>query len=255
MAGELRRISKIATHKVKLTPAIRAWLASAPQGVGIETLEEANLVVRLLATPEEGSRAGAFHPSGLTRCPREQVFGFHGESKDEGFGYGAQLQNIFNDGTWRHARWQLMLTKLGILHSTEVPVAMPSRRLTGSMDGQGTGKDGKDFFFELKGTSISLAKLEREGALPAHVFQVQAYLAASGLEECVIIYEAKTNQDFIEIIVERDEEVIAQIIEILDDLNEHVDNGTLPDMLPDCKVKTGDEYANCAYAKTCAVAG
>lgn len=256
MAGELKRISKLATHKVKLTPAIRAWLAHAPQGVGIDTPEEAELVVKLLATPEEGSRAGAFHPSGLTRCPREQVFGFHGEAKDEGYSHGAQLQNIFNDGTWRHARWQLMLTKLGLLHSTEVRVSMPSRRLTGSMDGQGTDtKNGHDYFFELKGTSISLSKLEKEGALPAHVFQVQAYLAASGLPEAIIIYESKMNQDWIEIVVQRDEGTIAEIIEILDDLNEHVDNDTLPPMLPDCRIKTGDEYSNCAYAKVCEAKG
>jgi len=255
MSASLKRINKIATHRVKITPTIRAWLAGHPEGVGIETEEEAELMVRLLMIPEEGSRAGAFHPSGLTRCQREQLFGFYGDSKDEGYSHGAQLQNIFNDGTWRHARWQLMLTKLGILHSTEVPVNIPSRRLTGSMDGQGTDKHGEEFFFELKGTSISLAKLEKEGALPAHIFQVQAYLAASGLKEAIIIYESKMNQDWIEIIVERDEEVIAEILAILDDLNEHVDNMTLPDMLPDCKAKTGDEYANCAYRRTCEVAG
>lgn len=250
MAGELKRITKLAVSQDKFTPRLRAWLAAHPEGVGVETEEEARLVLKLLLVNSQESRAGAFHPSGLTRCPREQVYGYHGESR-AGHSYGSQLQNIFNDGTWRHIRWQLMLMKIGILHDVEVKVGIPELRLTGSMDGQGTDASGDEWFFELKGTSISLPKLETEGPTLDHLTQVNAYLMASGLEQAVITYEAKSYQDWIEIPVTKDAAIIDGIEEKLKELNYHVDTDTRPAPLPDCVIGVGKQYEECPYQEVC----
>lgn len=253
MAGELRRITKLAIRRHRFTPQVRAWLADHPEGVGVETEEEARLLLRLLMVPEEGSRAGAFHPSGLTRCKREQLFAYHDAPKAD-FTHGAQLQNIFNDGTWRHARWQLMLTKIGVLHSVEVPVELPELRLTGSMDGQGTDDQG-EWFFELKGTSRPLNALEIEGPMDDHVIQVNAYLLASGLDQAVIAYESKSNNDWIEIAITPDHESTTFVTDVLEELNDHVDNGTLPAILPDCAQGQGEQFASCPFRTHCPTAG
>jgi hypothetical protein len=253
VAGELKRISKLAIRKHKFTPQLRAWLADHPEGVGVQTPEEAELLLRLLMTPKEGSRSGAFHPSGLTRCKREQMFSFQGVPTP-GHSHGSQLQNIFNDGTWRHVRWQLMLMKIDILHEVEVKVEMPQYRLTGSMDGQGTGDDGEEFFFELKGTSRALSAFEMEGPSSEHRIQVNAYLLASGLPEAVMVYENKSNQDWIELSVTPDSESVAFITETLEELNDHVDTGSLPAILPGCRSQHGEQWTKCPYRESCPTA-
>jgi hypothetical protein len=241
--NNLRNAIRVAKSQSKITPRLTGWLANHNEGVVVEDTQMADMLVNLASKGE--SRSGAFHPSQLYRCKREQLFGYYGV---EGLkSYNAQLQNIFNDGTWRHMRWQIMLLNAGIIDQVEVGVSMPEYRLTGSMDGLNSEEG---WMFELKGTSVYY-KVKKEGVLPAHVKQIQAYLMAAKLDKAVVIYEDKARQDWCEFEVVQEQQTIDEVTKILEELNEAVDNNTLTEVLDECKKGSGETFNNCSYAHIC----
>jgi len=238
----LKQHIKIAKRNTRITPRLHGWL-NRNDGVKIENKATAERVLEILA-PSEHDRSGVFHPSQLYQCKRRQVFEYYGlETKKT---YNPTLQNLFNDGHFRHLRWQVMLLNAGILTDVEVKVQWPKYRLAGSMDGV---NDDEGWMFELKGTSQYKSVLDR-GAMPAHIKQVNAYLAASGLESAVIVYECKSSQQWTEIEVHRDQEIVDEIESILQDLNRAIDTGELPEVQDECQNQTG-EFVKCPHASVC----
>lgn len=243
MSSNLKKMLKVASEKTRITPKLTGWLANHDEGVVLESETMAELLVGLLQPG--GSRAYAFHPSQLYQCKRRQVFDYHDVPKLKQ--YRPQLQNIFNDGTWRHARWQVMLLNAGLLDRVEVKVELPQYRLNGSMDGI-NDKDG--WMFELKGTS-QFAKIRDKGVTPEHTKQVQAYLMAAELDTAVVIYEDKSTQDWKEFEVHQDDAVVKEITGILEVLNEAIDHDQLPEVLDACKASKGTAFNQCPYASVC----
>lgn len=240
----LKNVVRMARLNTRITPKLQAWLINHPDGVKVTDPETMKRVEEILMGVSK-SRAGAFHPSQLYQCPRAQVYGYHGAETVREF--NPQLQNIFNDGHFRHLRWQITLLEAGILTDIEVPVYDSHYRIEGSMDGVNRKEN---WMFELKGTS-QFKQIQQKGALPAHIKQVHAYLFVSGIPEAVILYEDKSNQQWQEITIQRDEEIIDEITSILQILNEAIDNETLPERLTDCENKTGATYNSCQYASIC----
>lgn len=244
MASSLKKHLKVARRNRLITPKLHGWLVQHPDGIKTDDEEIRKRIIEIL-TPSTGDRSGAFHPSQLYQCPRAQVFGYFNVPVNRS--YNPTLQNLFNDGHFRHLRWQIMLLSAGIITDVEVPVNIPEFRLTGSMDGMNANED---WMFELKGTSQFKTIMQR-GALPAHIKQVNAYLLASGLEKAIIVYECKSSQDWTEIEVNRDEKTCNEINNILTELNGAIDNNTLPEVKSDCKNQEGTEFNNCPYASIC----
>lgn len=240
----LKQAIRIAKHGSRITPRLHGWLNQHPNGVRIEDDAVAKRVMDILGDTE-GDRSGAFHPSQLYQCKRAQVFGYWGVEGQKRF--NPTLQNLFNDGHFRHLRWQIMLLNAGILTDIEVGVSVPEYRLTGSMDGVNADEG---WMFELKGTSQYSTVLSR-GAMPAHVKQINAYLMASGLEQAVILYECKSSQQWREIEVHKDQTVVDELESILQELNHAIDTGELPEVLSDCKNQTGSTFNNCQYSGSC----
>lgn len=240
----LKTIVRMAKMNGRITPKLQGWLVKN-NGVHITKDEVEEAVLNILRPKVHKSRAGAFHPSQLYQCPRSQVFGYHDAPKIVSF--DPTLQNLFNDGHFRHLRWQIMLLESGILTDVEVPIYVPELRLEGSIDGV-NAKEG--WMFELKGTS-QFKSIQTRGALEQHKKQVNAYLLASGLNEAVIVYECKSTQQWLEVTIEKDPKVIAEITEILAGLNDAIDNDYLPPRLEECENQTGVTYNSCSFAEVC----
>lgn len=245
MASSLKKSIQIARRNQHITPRLNGWLVRNPSGIQIHDRKVAKRVAEMMKPPKVAKgRDGAFHPSQLYQCQRAQVFGFLNAPTAKS--YNPTLMNLFNDGHYRHLRWQVMLLSAGIITDVEVPVSIQELRLEGSMDG--LNRD-EGWMFELKGTS-QFKTIQRSGALPAHIRQVHAYLLAADLERAIVVYECKSSQDWTEIEVRRNEETIKEIQGILETLNYHIDNDSLPEVQRDCKNQTG-EYNGCPYATFC----
>jgi hypothetical protein len=240
----LKDAVRMARLNTRITPKLQAYLTNHPEGVKVTSTETMKRVEEILMGVSK-SRAGAFHPSQLYQCPRAQVYGYHDAPTVRQF--NPQLQNIFNDGHFRHLRWQVTLLEAGILTDVEVPVYDSVNRIEGSMDGVNTKEN---WMFELKGTS-QFRQVQQKGAMPAHIKQVNAYLFVSGIPEAIILYEDKSNQNWHEITINKDPKIIDEISEILAELNDAIDNNKLPERLPDCENQTGTTYNSCPYASIC----
>ena len=234
---------KIAKRNTKITPRLHNYL-NKTDGVKIES-EKLKAKVLEILSPSVNDRSGHFHPSQLYQCKRHQIFDFY--DVDSGSkSYNPTLQNLFNDGHYRHLRWQIMLMNAGILTDIEVSATIPELRLGGSIDG--VNADEK-WIFELKGTS-QYAKVSKTGAMPAHIQQVNAYMMASGYDQALIVYECKSSQQWIEIEVKKDPVIIAELEQILLELNQSIDTGKLPEVLHECQNKTG-RFDKCPHSGIC----
>lgn len=191
-------------------------------------------------------RTGRFGASSRGKCQRAQLYLFWGVRPSVIDGPDLRLQNIFNDGKMRHVRWQVMAVQSGALTHAEYPLSMSKYRLTSSTDGLNSYDN---FLFELKGDRY-LPRLLSEGIPEAHLLQMHTMMLMTGWEKFSYVMEDKTSQEWRELVVNRDEEVINRVVVELEELNEHVEARTFPEPLTPCKAKEGP-YKTCAYAKAC----
>lgn len=213
-----------------------------------------DFITRQIAT-QPRVRSGSFSASSAGRCYRAQELAFLGAPSGDVI--DPQLQLIFDDGTWRHMRWQATLLDAGILHTAEFGLPWANMRSMGSMDGLGlVPKDhikphwrGKEFGFELKGTNQwTFKKSVLDGAKDAHLDQVHRYFLAGGFDLFVILYEDKDTQQTHEWVYEPDKARLKKQRDELDALNGAIDQQKLHPMLPECKrqLKSG-EFGKCAF--------
>lgn len=251
-------------------PRYTMWLArngDAPlipndgrNGIGAKILEQ------MIAVPRD--RSGSFSASSAGSCPRAQVFGYHGAEAESP---SPQLQAIFEDGKWRHLRFQAILLTAGILNDIEVPLFWKRKEQRGTMDGAGLVPmdhpveewRGAEFGFELKGVNaFQYDGFTKKGPKEEHLNQVARYFLLSGLEWFSIVYENKSTQATHEWVIGRDDPGMAgriaeQRAEV-DLLHQHAEEGTLPPQLPLCAQgkgawKTcnfGGRHGVCNFAST-----
>lgn len=214
----------------------------------------ATILTQMVETPRDRTRS--FSASSAGACERAQVFGFHGGEAEKP---DPQLQSIFNDGKWRHLRWQAMLLQSGILMDIEVPLFWNKMLQRGTMDGLGVVPDdhfveewrGLEFGFELKGVNaFQYDGLTKSGPKEEHLNQVARYFLLSGLELFSIVYENKSTQAAHEWVISRHDDGMAARIEAQRDEVEHlksyVDEEALPSQLPECALGKG-AWKKCQY--------
>lgn len=202
-------------------------------------------------------RSRTFSASSAGRCLREQELTYCGIQP--GTPTDPQLQNIFNDGKWRHLRWQAMLLAAGILYDIEWTLRWPAKDAVGTMDGLGlVGSDhpnvmwrDEDFGMELKGVSTFVFQRIEKGdrdIKAEHLRQVHRYFILSGgIKLFVIIYEDKTTQRWLEWVVTPDPALLAEQERELDVLNNAIDQRRLHPMLSMCKQGVGQQWNDCKY--------
>lgn len=192
---------------------------------------------------ENDDRSGRFGASSRGMCLRRQIFGYLGMPEVRII--ELELRNLFNDGKWRHLRWQMMCLQAGALTHAELQYSLPDYHLSGSMDGF---HEEKSFGFELKGDRNFSRVMD--GVPESHNLQIHTMMFATGLDTFCYLVEDKASQEWREIIVRRDPQYIALVKEELEELNEYIEWKKLPPMLPSCKSKMGP-YRGCPFNSQC----
>lgn len=246
MSDSLKKIKEQASNPdLILTPHINAWLTT--NGESEYSPSTVARVADILAAKPR-NRSGSFSASSAGYCERRQMYGYLGVPEVQIL---PVLQSLFNDGKWRHLRWQALLLDAGLLTDIEVAVPMPEYNSKGSMDGQGFTGDlplrdewkNKKFGFELKGVHPSPFATLKKNGFPSskHVKQMQRYMLASGLDLFVYIAEDKASHEWLEFVVEYDEVRAKKSWSELNSLNAALASQTLPDRLPICQqIKDGN---------------
>lgn len=201
-------------------------------------------------------RSGSFSGASAGVCLRAQELAFIGMP---GEAIDSQLRNIFNDGKWRHLRWQAMLLETGTITDAEYPVFWHDYYARGTIDGRGEVPQdhpverwrGLEFGFELKGVSTFQFSKYREAGQPTgkHKRQIDHYFAIGAFDLFSYVIEDKTTQEFFEMIVEPDEEGVAEALADIKALGSAVDTKTIHAIRPDCKVHRGEDWRECPFGK------
>lgn len=244
-------IRAVKSRDLVVTPRLNVWLLGHPElTLSDATLKRLHDAIEGIRNPRD--RSDSFGSSSAGSCLRAQVFEYLGT--DQG-GIDPKLQQIYNDGKFRHLRWQATLLEAGILDDIEVPLAWPDRRSVGTMDGVGTVPTDHpreewrhlEFGFELKGANTFTYKtIVAEGPL-RYLSQVHRYFLSGGYDLFAIVVEDKNSQDWTEWVIEPDPELLVEQRAELDVLNRAVDTETLPSMLVTCRKQVGEVFRNCSF--------
>lgn len=243
------RAAKMGSQYI-ITPRLNMWLMQNPNFDVDDSV--ADLIAELLKKKQR-DRSGSFSSSAAGSCQRRQIYQYLGISS--GGTNGPQLQQIFNDGTWRHLRWQATLLQAGILESVEDMLDWPAMRSKGSMDGRGIVPDdhphapwrGLEFGFELKGMNTYAFQPARD-VKEAHHLQIDRYFLSGGFDLFVVVYEDKNTQEWKEWVVEPDPARMEAQRTELAELNDYADKKEIPPQLAECAkhLKTG-EFGKCPF--------
>lgn len=248
-----------------ITPRIDQYLIEHPEGIVVP--DEMQPLLQYLTGPSPNAdRSARFGASGRTSCLRQQVFAFQGMPPL--FRMDPQLQNIFNDGTWRHIRWQMMGLLAGVFVNewwdvpngkfgtveqapVEVKHKLPQYHTSVSLDGENTEEG---FGFELKGHGW-IGKVVEEGLPDKHMAQVHTYFVATGHDRFIYVAEDKRSNNWKEIIVRQERRWMIQVKDELNALSDAVEDQKLPAVLPACRAKKGPDYQGCPFRHQCVEQG
>jgi hypothetical protein len=239
----IRRIKQSADLLV--TPRLDRWLLDHPEGIVIKSTADKTLLARLVGDSSNAQRTARFGASNRGTCLRQQVFRFLGMP---GLISGdSALQNLFNDGTWRHIRHQMMGMMGGWFTDVEVKAELPQYNLGTSLDGENSSEG---WGFELKGTS-NFGRIVEYDIPHGHLLQMHTAMLARGHERMVYLAEDKRSQAWKEIIINRDERLIREVKDELNRATDAIEDQRLPEVLNSCKIKKGDEYQGCPFRRFC----
>lgn len=243
----LRRLlnTKLATDLI-VTPPLEKFLIQNPNLVVDSKV--ARQMARVMSTPQRDRRY-SWSASSAGLCPRRQELAFLGVQVP--YTIEPQLQQVFNNGTWVHLRWQATLLTAGILDAIEVRVTRPSLTARCSMDGMGTVQQGlyqgEPFGFELKGRNdYAYTQQMSRGVDEKTRRQVDFEFMLSGLELFSIVNENKNNQGWTEWVFTRDRARIRVALDEVKGLNKAIDTMRLDPMLPECRKRDG-EFKKCPF--------
>ena len=247
MTARLRKQMALVQSGSIITQPFNVYLATVPEPAHID-VNDHKMMMRLtllLTRKPSNNRSGAFHPSGIDRCPREQVFSFLGVPQKERINPG--LQHVFSDGHWRHVRWQIALLQAGLVSHVEEGIKSTPLRLAGHID----ALQRDEYLVELKGIHTMQFKYVLTEPKPEHSDQAELYLRMAGYDTMCIIYEDKASNNWHEHVVHPDKQRWLRLKRLVATLNAAIDNRRLPPMLDDCRVRKGAQFRDCPYAYVC----
>lgn len=246
VGGTVAKRVKAIKQSLLVTPRLEEFLTKHPE-IPVNA-RVANMISQQIKSKPRDRRA-SFSASSIHQCVRRQCFTYIG--LPEVTMVDSTIVNLFNDGHWRHRRWQAMLLMAGIIDSIEVPKEDPAWKLRGTLDG--TGYLEGVFGWELKGAnSVSFRKVVEEGKVkPEHYAQVQTYFMLDpSITRFSVIYENKDTSDWKEFVLRPDpghQNALRLILALLIEASEKKD---LPKMKDECKSGEG-EFRQCQYAYMC----
>jgi hypothetical protein len=237
-----------------LTPKVTAWYLDHPSE-GLYTPEAMERVWKELTKPGR-ERSGSFSASSAGQCLRRQELAFLGKPQK---GHLPNLREVFETGTWTHARVQALMLSAGLIEDIEVALPWPKFVSMGSADGKGfvhwdtPNKKWRqrEFLLEIKTVgSFAWEKKATEGPSEDHLDQMHRYMLVSGIDLCVYWLVDKGNVSGLgnkEFVIEADQERLDRSQRELEELKKAYDTQTLHPILTPCKIGQGPLYRNCPF--------
>lgn len=240
--GFIRDLKDLKKQDLILTPRLGVWLMEHQHVPVVDP----QLLVDIVTDESNNVRHGRFGASSRGDCLRQQVFKF--QKAPQRREVDARLSLIFQDGTWRHIRWQMMLIAAGLATHVEVPFEYPEKRLTVSIDAL---NEEEAWLFELKGAWQIPHEVPHK-----HLLQIHTYFYVTGYDTCVYMVEEKGTQVIKEWVVRKDPNIYKEVEKEINALNRSIQTKSLPPILPARYEGKGAAPCNkCAFRDLCTEAG
>ena len=220
-----------------IVPRYEAYLRNQDRETEAEHAKE------IISRPERDRSVG-WSASSAGTCLRAQLYKARGAKQASPTD---KAMNIFQNGHYVHLRHQTAGLTAGYLVAAEVPVRIDSLNVLGTMDGDTV----EDSVAEYKSiNTYGFSSVSRFGPKEEHLRQVTAYMWASGRDKARVVYEDKNTNEMQEFLVPFDKELHAANIADWKELNDRMEDGSMPEMLPECRVQEG-RFKWCPFAETC----
>jgi len=165
-----------------------------------------------LKGPQRPPRKGVFYPSALgSKCDRflyNSYFGLVQEQVIEPI-----TRRIFDCGDYLGLRYEKYFEKMGVLVGTEIPLKSEIPPISGRLDFLIKHEQKQLAVIELKSIGASGFRALTTKPKDDHFIQIQIYLALTGHEYGVLLYENKDNQRVKAFSVTKDNEVWEQLVD------------------------------------------
>jgi hypothetical protein len=171
----------------------------------------------------------------------------------------SQTQLIFDDGNWRHLKWQMLFYKMGIVDSVETFKQMGHLQYGGStdlviMEGVLTLPDGYNgrVIIDVKGANRFAFKGIQESLKPPleYEIQIQVYMMLHDIPWAIIWFENKDDQSVAEVLVKADPKLQKFMMKRMNYMRRFV----LEDAFPkeECRVDNSDRtFRRCPSRVSC----
>lgn len=165
-----------------------------------------------LITPQRPPRKGVFYPSALgSKCDRflyNSYFGLVQEQVIEPI-----TRRIFDCGDYLGLRYEKYFEKMGVLVGTEIPLKSDVPPISGRLDFLIKHEQKQLAVIELKSIGASGFRALTKKPKDDHFIQIQIYLALTGHEYGVLLYENKDSQRVKAFAINKDNEVWEQLVD------------------------------------------
>lgn len=229
---QLKRDKKSSIKEI-LRPHVDEWLNEHSSRLDVYTEEDFEFLKRLTVVGTTRD-AQVFSPSGATSCQRFQVI-----NKTPSFkraeNINPALIKIFDDGKWRHLKWQMLFWKMGIVDDAETFKSNGPLTYGGSFDlilslPWIKEKGLSQIILDIKGINASGFNYIKMTGKPkfAHKLQVIIYMYLHGIRRAVIWYENKNTQEICEVVVDYDERLLEIALRRQKTMESYVGNVAFP---------------------------
>jgi hypothetical protein len=214
--------------------------------------------VEVMQGMAKAERSNRFSASGLDHCPRRQIFSFMGLRQTPPDIQGA---DIMRSGTAAHFWIMMEGLSAGWLLEAEVFYRDDHYSLGGTLDGVLSDASIWEYksvsanVFRDVTTSTEQSFIDSEektmGPKFGHRLQLEAYELLTGMDLKSLFYQHRDYGAYKEYRLGHDEPVRVKLITLLEKLNGHIEDNTLPPMYDSCERGTGDVFKKCPFKDVC----
>lgn len=186
---------------------------------------------------------GRIGASSVGGCQRLAIYKFLGVPGK--YRLDPQLELKFEDGNWRHHKWQAMFEDMQLVLGedrfkvlgVEERIEIPELKIVGHLDNRLHMEDFGEVIVDIKGINDRgfLWLIQNAKPKEQHVSQILTYGKAKGLDKGIIIYDNKNDQSTKMWIVDNNEMAWVNVQAWVKDVLEYLEGKKLPKKHPDCK--------------------
>jgi len=188
-----------------------------------------------------------FSASGISDTERQLYFSMIGLEQAP---IPAQTLRKFDNGNDMHERYGVYFENANILSGKEIVVKKDEPPISGRLDAI-LNISNTLFVCELKSIhSYGFKQIYKtKVGKPEHISQLQVYMDITGINNGLLVYENKDDQEFVALHCTLDKELIKQLYAKLFSVLEYLKIGKLPSRCIFCSILKPNVY--CSYTKIC----